>query len=229
MIIEQCLDDRNREFYINNIASKFNVTLISSKTNSNIWLASYKDNDKNVSIIAGNDFPNIESFTHEMLHLYLFDKGFNTFYIESIEFFGKLKQNLIKPLCLVNGISNAISHYKMLPIFTEMLHMKKEKFFPSQIQYVNDNHLTNLEEKFKYDLANRTYYFTNFIRHFFDIRYHFSDSLEKVYSDYSNRLKSIDPILFNILNNNCENWENSESFDNTDFFNSMYIQLESYL
>lgn len=229
MNIEQCLDNRNKDFYIENIASNLNVTLISSETNSNVWQAIYRDNDKNAFIVAGNDFPNIESFTHEMLHLYLFVNGFNTFGLTSILFYEKLNRNLIESKKTINGISNAISHYKMLPIFIEELKMEKDLFFPSQIQYVNNNLLTNLEENFKNDLANRPNHFTNFIRHFFDIRYHFSHNLEKEYSNYKERLKVIDNELFNILNRSCETWEKSEGFDNTDFFNTMYSQLEDYL
>lgn len=230
MEIEKCLDERNRDFYKENVASKLRVRLLPSDVDSNTWTAKYRDGDTEVFIIAGNDYPNIESFTHEMLHLYLFANSFSTFGITAFAFFDKLKRNLVLPQVTLDGIFNAIAHYKMLPIFTKDLKMDKAKFLANAGKLVMESDIKLLESSFHSDIEGLPYHFTNFIRFFFDIRYHFSKELEQRYREYQERIRAIDDRLYKILDTNCSMWESDiKSYDNTVFFNSLYADLDDYL
>jgi len=227
--IECCLDSRNRRFYDEHICGKLKVSLILSEHDSNIWRAQYSDGHTDVSIIAGNDFPNVESFSHEMLHLYLFANGFNAFGLTLYAFFERLKVNLHDPTDVINGILNAIAHCKMLPIFIDELKMKEELFFSSSKKFVDNERIVSLIVRQRNLPNNPPLYFTEFIRCFFDLRYHFQDKLDNSYNLYTKKLKVLDPALFHILDDNCKKWEYSSGFDNTDFFHNVYEQLNDYL
>jgi len=227
--IQACIEDINEDFYKENIENSFNIKLLSSNENNKKWRVDYQDNDPDVTIYAGEDFPNIGSFTHEILHLYLFDNDFELFPSSTLQFYSKLYRKIVETKETVDGILNAIAHYKMLPLFTDRLGFRKIDFFPNGERVVTDADIERLKEKYKIDSTYDNYPFTNFIRTFFDTRYHFSSDLESEYGQYIEELKSIDGGLYNILDNNCLTWEKSKSYNNTDFFNSLYKQLNDYL
>lgn len=227
MKVEDCLDNRNTLFYRSQVETKLNVSIIPNPLEDNIWRARYRNGDQNVFIVAGSNYPNIESFTHEMLHLYLFANGFKVYLAKDISDFEILRVRLLSPSETLDGIANLISHYKMLPIYINELKMEKAKFFADAYQYVTDDNLGDLEKNYSKTDSVR---FTNFVRHFFDTRYHFSEIYKEPYSNYTRQLELIDKTLYIILDNHCSEWEKKiTSYDNTHFFNSLFNALENYL
>jgi hypothetical protein len=227
MEVEECINEKNADFYYNKVANELTVKLVAANSGNNIWHVRYKDGDPNVYIFCGDNFPDVECFTHEILHLYLFKNGFSTFFLDHIQYYNKLSITLLNPKETLDGIANAISHYKMLPLFTNELNMQKEIFFPNHIRYINDQDITRLKNINAYPSQE---IFTNFIRHYFNARYYFSDILNAEYNNYFNELSVINNELYSILDGVCNEWEkNINEYDNVNFFTSLYNQLEEYL
>lgn len=79
MDIKPCLGVNNiEEFYKKHIEPEFKVELCSTGIENNIWSNKYRDGEEDAQILAGNDYPNPLSFSHEMLHLYLYANEFST-------------------------------------------------------------------------------------------------------------------------------------------------------
>lgn len=227
---DDCLDKRNHDFYYMEIANNLNVNLILGNTGNKVWTVQYRDGDENVSVFAGIDYPNIESFSHEILHLYLFINGFKTFYIEYVIMFSNLFKTLIKPFETLNEISNTISHFKMYPLFTEKLKMDGSKFLSNINNYMSDDHLKDLLKNKKGNSQDLQYYFTNFIRHYFDVRYDFPFILSEKNKYFLTQLKNIDEKLFTILEECCIAWEADIcNYDNEEFFCTLIFKLDQYL
>ncbi len=226
---DECLDRNNHDFYYKEIANELNVKLVSGNTGNTVWTVRYGDGDKNAIIYAGVDYPNIESFTHAILHLYLFINGFKTFYLNYIKYFSNVFKTLIKPNETMDGIANSIAHFKMFPLFTEKLKMDKAKFLPNR-NNISDDDLKNLIRDQNGNQNQKQYYFTNFIRHYFDSRYPFSFVDSERYENYLTQLKNIDEQLFAILEERCTEWEQDLcNYDNEDFFITLIPELDKYL
>jgi len=226
--INQCLNEKNEIFYNENIKPYTNITLENNIKDNNIWEVSFTSNSTDIIIKAGNDFPNVESFSHEMLHIYLFLNGFNCCYIDYLPFYRQLCSNI----CMINeticGIANAISHYKMLPIYIDILKMDKIKFCSDWDPKITDADLLNLRSSM-YDKKIDSCNFTKFIRFYFNSRYNFSDELNNKFSVYQKELKSKDAVLYGILENCCNGWDNSNDYKNSKFFIQLYSNLTKYL
>lgn len=227
--INKCLNEFNREFYSNNVASELNVKLFSSETNDNIWSNNFIDGNENVTICAGNDYPNVYSFSHEMLHLYLFANQFSS-HGSHINCYESLRCHIVNPIKLANEITNCTAHYKMLPIFTKELNHGKHFFFANWKRLVNDPDIAILKAEYEYTCSSQCVHFTNFIKYFFYTRYHFNNALAKEYNNYQDKLKEIDKALFEILANSCTLWEKEiTNYNNIKFTNSLYPELNKYL
>jgi hypothetical protein len=227
--IGKCLDDRNRKFYYKEISSYFDVNLVNRNENNDVWGANYNNESKYVTIYAGNNYPNIGFFTHEMLHLYLFKHGFKSVseddYLEFIE----LRHMILNPQQTIVTIANDIAHYKMLPIFTDKLGFNKDDFFSTTNMLIKAKDIDNLIFGFNSNPNNRKLHFTNFIHIYFDTRYHFSDELEEKYSSFQVKLQETDCKLFSILKAHCDVWEKDISdYSNSKFFRSLFSDLEEY-
>jgi len=228
--IKDCLNHQNEAFFNDHIKYAFEIDLISSNEASNFWCLKCRDNDPKVLIIAGNDYPNIESFTHEILHLFLIKNGFfPSWGTNLICFYPKLKSKIAEIPLTTESISNAIAHKKMLSIFEDSLKMDKQKFFSKWVRFEDDTSIAVLKQTYRTAIGINQYSFTNFIRTFFNTRYHFSDNLVHIYHNYQNELSQLDYKLYKILNDVCDDWDGSSIYDNSAFFNKLYKNLEDYL
>jgi hypothetical protein len=227
--IKKCLKKSNRKFYNDNVASELKVTLISSGLDNNKWWNEFIDGNENVKIFAGKDYPNEFSFSHEMLHLYLFANGFAS-HAANIDCYQRLRFHIVDAKILSDEIANCTAHYKMLPIFTKKLKYKKVKFFANWERLVHDDDISKLTAEYKCTCPNQCIHFTNFIKFFFYTRYHFNDDLSQEYIDYQDKLKKIDEILYKILLDSCTLWEKDmTNYNNLEFINTLYPKLNEYL
>jgi hypothetical protein len=228
--IEKCLNESNRDFYYCNVDSKLNVNLISSNVDDHIWWNKCRDSDIDVTIIAGNDYPNPFSFSHEMLHLYLFANGFSSFGLKLIDSYPKLSTNLINHEDSINDILNVMAHPKMIPIFTNRLRMPELKFFAKRIRLVHDVDIDKLKHGFNPSGNDFSINFTNYLRFFFYSRYNCLQEFDVDYLKYNSELKEIDNQLFDILDKTCSIWDKyPEDYNNIAFFYYMFSELEKYL
>ena len=167
--INLCLNEISEAFFNKHLKGSLDIEFISSRTDNNIWCSKYRDNDDHVFIYAGNNYPNIECFAHEMLHLYLFLHGFGTWGPSSYGFYQKLNRNLVESQQIIDGISNAIAHKKMLPIYLDELKMDKTKFFSSWDRLVDDKRIASLYDMFHNNSSVKKYHFTEFIRIYYNV------------------------------------------------------------
>lgn len=225
--IEDCLTSQNKHFYEDKVQGRLIIRLLSSGDDDLFWGVQYRQHLNEAIIYVGKDFPNVESFTHEILHLYLMINGFDLKIINTIENYSHLNSTLVdtKKQDLFVEIGNHISHYKMLPLFTDGLGFEKSKFMAKWERSITDDNFLSFKNGYgdpeKYKLN-----FINFIIIFFDTRYHFQDELIEDYKRYSFELEGLDPFLYKGLNEACMKWDKSESFDNKAFYTALYHHLE---
>lgn len=226
---EPCLDDRNRVLFKVEIAPTYNIKFVKQHGNINLWGVIYRNGSNEVTIFAGNDYPNVECFTHEILHLFLFKNGFKPLSEENLIGYDNFGQSLVTPTQILKNIENQTAHYKMLPIYIDQLQYDKDLFFSKDNQPILQCNLDALENDFKIKLGKMKIPFTNFLTIYFDTRYHFSVEYEDQYSMFQSKLKEIDSELFSILTYHCEEWEkNITDYSNDCFVTSLFKALEGY-
>lgn len=228
--VYSCLDERNSDFYHNEVRAHLKVFFAEGGDNT-IWTCKYSDAADFAWICYGNNYPHIESFTHEILHLYLYINGYSTFYYGYAQCFPNLVNYIGELEATLDGISNIISHKKMLPIFVERLRMNKDHFFSKDgIQFLPESSIEKIKNNFHTVPEEFSENFTNFIRHYFNTRYCFFDSLIDKYEQYQNDLRQTDPNLFGIMEACSRAWDSDlNNFENTNFFTDLILGLDKYL
>ena len=143
--INQFLDDRNIELW-NSLNSKFNIRIEPSKNEE------YSCFTQRNNAIIYVDERNIsrDSFTHELLHIYLKDKEF---YLGSSLNLTIAESRILSKLFsepLLEHIGNCLEHLKMFEIYIE-LGFKKEEFILDYDKYkCNDDELNSLIMNYKF-------------------------------------------------------------------------------
>jgi hypothetical protein len=219
---QSCVDDRNSQLFIS-LSKNNNIELFKNKK-SEYWLIYYNPNDKNVPIIAGKDYPCVEFFTHELLHLVLYQNGYDKTIHEYVIDSSKHFKHCISQ-DTIDAIINNIAHFKMFPKFIE-LNLDENRFLMNDELTVKSEDIVKLETL--YYRMDRDY-FDYFIHVFFDLRYCFSKKYSGKAIKLLKKLNLIDNELYKILENVSNIWEQSEGFSNSIFWTNLVFNIDDLL
>lgn len=240
--IEDCereLNAVNRRFYDTQIKRKVIIDIDYLNKTDNIWMMKfYRQPDFSLAKIrAGKDYPDpIESFIHEMLHIYFYLNGYSDFFYSQIYLYkhlnsiykneetNQINQEFIR---VFSNITNLIHHSKMLPIFRDDLGNNPAKFVCEEGNDLEESVIANLT--FTFDKKNPEKFFL-FLEFFFTIRYNVKHSLDTNYNRFNVMLKDIDMGFWTLLDDCCRIWDQApKDYNNTDFHNALLPRLDEYL
>lgn len=138
-----------------------------------------------------------DSFTHEMLHVYMRMKEF--YFGSSITnlFAGSRVLNSIISPALIEHIGNCLDHVKMLPIYLEM-DFDREKFILDYNSYkCTDEEINQFQKIYKKGNKINNGAVDPYIGRIVSILADPNDKFD--YSTHIEKLKKIDPLLFRIV------------------------------
>jgi len=208
----QYIDQRNRDLW--EVLSKdFCVSVVYSSDDT----YSIYNKGKIAIIYVPADAPCKDSFTHELLHLYLWQRqvfiGSN---IKARIDEDPLLSCIITP-GLVEHISNCLDHIKMLPIYLKLGFTRTKFISDYELEKCTDTTLDGIQ----YFLQDRgtlwSYFVDQFIGKFIGMKACPNDEID--YSGKLARLKEIDAKLFEILDDFWRNWENFDIEVNDPIYN----------
>lgn len=144
--INLLLDNRNQVFYNQIIANNITVTVIRKINGKKHWEMFYNSMQGEVKILAGKKFHDMNSFTHELLHVIQEINGYST--LETLHTLININYspfNRIFDNSLIGHINNVIHHQRILSPYLNA-NFKRNKFL---FDYYNkiifkEKHLQNI-------------------------------------------------------------------------------------
>ena len=197
--MKELIDKRNLELR-NEIDSNYKIEF---ERTTNLEYAVFAKG-KNIIFYVGKGKLCIDSFTHEMLHIYF---RLNDCYLGaglSNILLGNNRLGKILKKDLIEHVSNCFEHKKMLPLYIEM-GFDKSKFIsdydefkcsPGELLYLQNNYLKNT------DLVNL--YIGKLVAMLCDP----NEALN--YKTELEELKNLDTKLYSIINSSIELWDTIE-------------------
>ena len=169
---------------------------------------------------------NSSSFTHELLHIFLRTKG--VFIGANLTHSLKSNQllNAIFSDELINHMTNCIDHIKMLPLFLDMGYNPNDFIMDSSINKLSHAKLAAIKK----GLKRRHWFNTVYQRAFIDL--YIGSFFAAVacpdkafnYSDGLKVLKSIDPLLYKVLDDFVNDWI-AFDYQSDDILKNSYILI----
>lgn len=207
------VDGRNQEF-VDQIKAKnlkielYQILNADGIPNPKVWLCTPQGDTFKLSYYLDNEC--MDSFTHEVLHIYLLTLGFH----DTIEFKALVDKldniNNVLPLGLIGHINNIFAHQKFYPLYIDK-GFEKEKFtcdynspfvtYKSEIQNIFHTRA----------IPNEGIMY--FIATFFSAMDVKGDLHKKVIDDHLTFLQSIDPDFYNILFASWQEWINQDNLN----------------
>jgi hypothetical protein len=149
--INQFIDERNFNLW-NLLNTKFNITIENS--NNGEYSCFTKNSDATLYVNPNNIC--IESFSHELLHIYL---KYKEFYLGSSLIYVINQSRILNRLCsgkLIDHIGNCLDHLKMFEIYKE-LGFQNEKFLLDYHKHkLSDIELNTLKRNYKIGIKINT-------------------------------------------------------------------------
>lgn len=217
--MEALLDSRNRQLW-DQLNAKYNIEVLPADNNE--YSVFSKENDITFRYVPTNLCT--ASFTHEMLHVYLRLQGCfvgaglkNT--IQSSRILSR-----IMSFELLEHIGNSLDHLKMLPMYLEMGYEREKFIMDYHVHKGSPESIKNIERYYRVGKKLEPTAVDSFIGKIFSILADPNDSFN--YSKELERLKKIDPLLFQINVKMLNHWsripfENAPLHDN---YHSMLFQ-----
>lgn len=210
--MNEFIDDRNKRLW-DNLNESFEIEV---RPSSNQEYGCYTINK---SAILYVDYGNIskDSFTHELLHIYLKEKEF--YLGSSIELTLRqsniLSRILSKPL--IEHIGNCLDHLKMFKIYTELGFDERMFLLDFDVHKCNGSELANLKANFKTKRGVNAYAVDEFIGK--SIAMLCDPNIKNDYSRQIAEFKKLDKGLFEVVERLVI--ETKEfNIESTDLFNS---------
>lgn len=207
----------------NELNSQFDFKLIYSEKEIS-WRVNSETNP--IEIYTSSKTPEIPSFTHELLHIYIESKGMSTDRNLLHSIYGKKSSQILTRNALFAQIHNCCSHTKMFPYFIEM-GFAERAFIADRIKLRNINYyILRIGFSFKKTLSLAV---TDFISHTTAL---FNDN------EFANRkniikslkkLQKLNPSLFKIVEKFNVRWRNSEDVNLAYYFQEFDNELNEWL
>ncbi|MBN8878043.1 MAG: hypothetical protein J0I32_10890 [Sphingobacteriales bacterium] len=190
--MSKLIDNRNQEVW-NVVKSRYDVNVVFHGSREHHVF--YQNDMARISIPAG-DY-SADSFTHELLHLYLEVKEFRLSGFVLLFLKENKRISSILTIGLLHHISNVIDHAKMLPLYLQM-GFKRELFLMDYCERkCEEYHLTIIEAGFQKDSLLRVTAIDLYIGKFFAIKSCPNPSFD--YTPFLSRMREAEPSLYEIL------------------------------
>jgi hypothetical protein len=219
------LDNRNLELW-NSLRSVHEIEI--RKESRQDYLAYSKGNKTSISV----PFDNLDaaSFTHELLHIYLWTKdvfigGGLTRSIKESEKLSKIFSD-----ALIDHIGNSLEHIKMLPEFLKLGYPESEFILDYSTNKLTVEEVRKIKNNFTTKFLFKTTYNASAVD-FFIGKYFAVSACTNMTFDYPKQLrelKKIDVELFEILEIFVIKWKKYD-YTNTDAMNSYHTILFDFI
>jgi hypothetical protein len=197
-ILSQLIDSRNRNLW-DDISAKYTVQLTASTNNE---YSCYTQNQ--TAIIYVPKRLCVDSFTHELLHIYLRMKDI---YITSALIRLIASNERVKKISsseLIEHIGNCLCHIKMLPVYIGLGFDKQHFLEDFYTHKCSDAELASIKNNFKTLWMYNSKAIDLFIGKFIAMKADPNSSND--YSSYLNELMKIDKELYVVLDNLYNDW-----------------------
>lgn len=202
------LNGRN-EFLWHEIKKNYNIKFEKSSNKENAVF----QQSKNVTFYVDESNLCPDSFTHEMLHVYLSLNGIHINGALRLRLLGDDFFSLILSPNLIEHIGNCLEHVKMLPIYLEM-GFDRTKFILDYDVYKCDNdELRNFELYYSSNNIINTTVVDPYIGRIVSILA--DPNMTFDYSEQLMRLQKIDSKLFQVITSLFKNWNDLKIKDRT--------------
>lgn len=179
---------------------------------------------KEITIVRPIGSTNKSAFTHELLHAYLFVKGFRP--LNTKKCFDHYKNKNLNFKAAYDGspldaLYNAFQHPKMLPLFVDA-GFEKENFRTDKEKQIDlADEYNSIQSKNPYQN-----YFINFIKFYSRVSDCPSDKFLSDYLVYKEKLNSYHGGLYNIFERHLNKWVIQDNYEFDDIYTSLLDDLE---
>ncbi|TRW23630.1 hypothetical protein FMM05_13295 [Flavobacterium zepuense] len=199
-MITQLLDARNQHLW-DQINKEYIVNFTNSSNNE---YGCFTEN-KNVTFYINKNNLCIDSFTHEMLHVYLRLK--ECYIGSSLEM--TIRSSNILSRCistsLIEHMGNCLDHVKMLPIYLDLQFDRKKFILDYDVYKCSPEELASLKKYYKQGKTTNLQAVDAYIGRLVSIFADPNDTFD--YSKNLMQLKNIDPYLYQIIEKLFSHWK----------------------
>ena len=222
MTLEENINSQNIELW-NELKSQFDFKLIYSENEISWRVNSEK---RPIEIYTSSKTPDIPSFTHELLHVYIETQGMSTDRDLLNSMYGTDSFQILTTNALFARIHNYCCHTKMFPFFVEM-GFKESSFIADRIKFGNMSYyILRIMFLFK---KTRALAVTDFIGHSMALFNDNESDNQKNTMKSLKRLKKLNPSLFEIVKEFNTNWRNSNDLNLSYYFQGFDSELNEWL
>ncbi|MES2373429.1 MAG: hypothetical protein V4557_12665 [Bacteroidota bacterium] len=194
------LIDRKNEAIWKEISARYNIKVASVSSDEHSVFS--KGDDINFFVPHGASNP--DTFTHEILHVYLRSKGILIGANLTKTIAGSQVMSRLLTPGLVEQVGNILDHIKMYPIY-EQMGCDPEKFILDYHKYkCEPNEMKLIQQHFKVKGSYNSIAVDAFIGRYFSIKGDFNKNFD--YSDCLKKLEKIDGKLFEVLELFHDEW-----------------------
>jgi hypothetical protein len=205
------------------LSSQYNFKLVYSKKEIS-WRVNSEKNP--IEIYTNSQIPDIPSFTHELLHVYIESKGMSSVRDLLNSIYGTESFNILTTNALFTHIHNFCCHTKMFPYFIEM-GLAEDKFLAGKIKLGKFNYLI-LRIMFSFKRISPLAV-TDFIGYSMSL-FNDNETINRINTMKSlNKLKRLNPSLFEIVEDFNVRWKNSENLNLALYFKDFDFNLNEWL
>jgi hypothetical protein len=221
--IENYINSQNRKIW-DEIKNQYNFRLIYNPSEYS-WASKVDGNF--AEIVTPNQNIEFDSFTHELLHIYIDYLGLTPYpdLIHNIKSMNSLGILVVEGQ-LISHLYNVCSHKKMFPIYKE-IGFSEYNFVQSRISF-NDNDLNYIRTGFL-SSGKQSKFIDQLIGHALALMNNFVEEDELKCQNYLDKLKLISPELFEIVNRFDTEWKNAVDLDLLKIFLKFEEELDGWL
>jgi hypothetical protein len=219
--IDNYINDQNRKIW-NDLSSKYTIELLYNPKEFS-WKINTEDSHRKI-ITTPTKKVEIDSFTHELLHLYIDDLGMSTPKEILYSINGQQSFDILTKKGLFSIIHNFCSHKKMFYYYIEM-GFSEDKFVSSPAKFGFFTYLS-LKRKIKNNLEEGI---TDFIGNAIALFNNMGHKKAEYNSKKLAQLKKLSPNLFEIVEKFDQEWNDLENFNFLIPFKNFNNELEVWL
>lgn len=222
MTLQDNLNHQNIELW-NELNSQFDFKIVYSE-NEISWKVNNEMNP--IEIYTSSKTPDIPSFTHELLHVYIESKGMSSDKDLLNSMYGTDSFQILTTNALFARIHNYCCHTKMFPYFKEM-GFEENSFIADRIKFSTASYyLLRIMFFLKKTLALAV---TDFIGHTMALFNDNESANRKNTLKSLKKLEKLNPSLFKIVEDFNIQWRNSEDLNLAYYFQEFDNDLNDWL
>lgn len=222
MTIQDNINHQNVELW-NELNSQFDFKLIYSRKEIS-WRVNIEK--RPIEIYTPSKEPDIPSFTHELLHIYIHTKGMSTDRDLLNSIYGTGSFSILTTNALFGKIHNFCSHTKMFPYFVNM-GFEESSFIADRVKFSKMSYFI-LRIMFLFN-RTRPHAVADYIGHSMALLNDNETANKKHTLKSLNRLKKMNPSLFEIIEDFNKKWRNSEDLNLAYYFQEFDNELNEWL